>query len=1075
MFADVLGLESVGVDDDFFRLGGHSLLAVRLVERLRVRGVSVPVRVLFGSPTPAGLARVAGAESVVVPENLIPAGAGRISPDMLPLVDLSQVEIDRVVAGVDGGAENVADVYPLAPIQEGMLFHHLMANEGADVYMTARGLEFDSRARLEEFVQAMQQVVDRHDIYRTAVVWDGLREPVQVVWRRAVLPVTRHELDGEIPNTPDALLTMVGSAMDLGRAPLIDVHVAEGDDGRWLGLVRMHHMLQDHLGMDVLLRELRMVLAGQAEQLAPALPFRNFVAQTRGVSRSEHERFFADLLGDVTEATAPFGLMDVRGDGSGLASESILVNAEVVSRLREVARQLGVSPATVLHVAWARVLATLSGREDVVFGTVLFGRMNAGAGADRVLGPFINTLPVRVRTGGTGVRAAVEEMRVQLAGLLEHEHTPLAVAQQASGIVGNTPLFTSLFNYRHSDQQASEEPHQSIEGVRSVLARERTNYPLTVAVNDMGPDILSLTVEAVASIDASMVGGMLRTTVENVLDALAGILDGGQDIALPTIDILSAGERHQLVEGWNDTAVGVPDVTVVELFERWVAAVPDAVAVVADGVEVTYAELDVWANRLAHFLGGRGVGVESVVGLCLPRGAGMVAAILGVWKAGAAYLPIDGELPAERVGFMLADGGVQLVLAVEGEAADVFAGWPVVFLDDPRVLAGGSGVSPGVGVDRAGLAYVIYTSGSTGVPKGVGVGHGSLVNLVSVFGPMMGAGPGQGVLQFASFSFDASVLDVAVALSHGAALWVASDEQRVQPQRLRELVGAGAASVVPSLLGAVDPEDLRQVGTLLVGAEAISVGVVGVWSAGRRLVNTYGPTEATVMVASGVVDPERPGPVPFGSPIANTRLYVLDGTLSPVPVGVAGELYIAGAGLARGYVGRASLTGERFIACPFGSSAGERMYRTGDLAKWTSDGQLVFAGRADEQVKVRGFRIEPGEVEAALLAHSAVAQAVVVAREDTPGDKHLVAYVVSAGPDVEIDLEELRRFVAGRLPEYMVPAALVVLSELPLNVNGKLDRRALPAPDFVVGVGPGPGPVSVQEELLCGVFAGVLG
>ncbi|MET8832257.1 amino acid adenylation domain-containing protein, partial [Streptomyces sp. NPDC004608] len=1058
VFAEVLGLDSVGVEDNFFQLGGHSLLAVTLVERLRGRGVSVSVRALFETPTPAGLAGSAGAESVEVPENLIPAGAERITPDLLPLIELSQSEVDRVVASVDGGAANIADVYPLAPLQEGLFFHHLMAAGGADAYVTVRLVEFTTRARLDEFAGALRQVLDRHDIYRTAVVWEGLREPAQVVWRHATLPVVEHVLDlagTEPARWADALMAAGGQSMDLGRAPLMDLHVAEVADGRWLGLIRIHHMVEDHMGTDVLMRELRTILVGQGDRLAPAAPFRNFVAQSRAVPREEHERFFAELLGDVTEPTAPFGALDVHGDGSDSVTEVVTVPAELAVRLREVARGLGVSAATVLHVVWARVLGVLSGRDDVVFGTVLFGRMNAGDGADQALGLFINTLPVRVRTSRVGARAAIELMRDQLAALLEHEHAPLAVAQQASGITENTPLFTSLFNYRHADPRTTTgtgaatdtdtaEQQQPIDGIRNVMVRERTNYPLTVAVNDLGPDHIGFTVAAITPIDAAAVGRLLQTTLDHLLDALTHTLDGGPDTTLDRVLVLGTDDRDRILSAWNDTTTDIPDASVVELFERRAATTPDAPAVVSEETELSYGDLDAAANRLAHHLRAQGVGPESVVGLRLPRGPELVTGMLGVWKAGAAYLPIDTRLPDERIEFMLADAGVALILG-----------------PDDLDHQGRPTHAPGVTGD---LAYVIYTSGSTGTPKGVAVSHAGLTNLVTAQGERFAVDEAARVLQFASVGFDAAVSEVWVTLCAGGVLVAGSAEELDS--------GAGVAGVVarhgvthvtlpPAVLGALDTGALDTVTTLVSAGEALDPRSVERWAPGRRLVNAYGPTEVTV--CASMSEPLAPGDEPtIGAPMANTHLYVLDDALEPVPVGVTGELYVSGAGLARGYVGRPALTGERFVASPF--DTGRRMYRTGDLARWTPDGQLAFAGRADDQVKVRGFRIEPGEIETVLLTHPEVTRAAVVTR-----DGALVAYVVPSAQDVDA----LRELVAARLPEYMVPSAFVALDELPLTANGKLDRRALPAPEYATGTGRAP--ATVQEEILCTLFADVLG
>ncbi|HEV3295457.1 MAG TPA: condensation domain-containing protein, partial [Streptosporangiaceae bacterium] len=608
-FAEALGLERVGAEDNFFALGGHSLLAVSLVQRLRERGITVSVRALFHTPTPAGLAVVAGRPEVAVPPRRIPDGATVITPDMLPLADLSAGEVDRVTVLVDGGAAGIADVYPLAPLQEGMFFHYLMAagsGERADAYLSPMVLRFDSRQRLDEFTAALRQVVGRHDIYRTSLAWEGLREPVQVVWRHADLPVCEVSLDVQNPDAAGQLLAAAGSWMDLRRAPLLDVHVAaEPGTGRWLALLRVHHILLDHTGLEIMLVEVRAVLRGEADRLPDPVPFRDFVVQARlGMPREEHERFFADLLGDVTEPTAPFGLLDVRGDGSAVAEVRIVVDEELSARLRNVARGLSVSAATVVHVVWARVLAAVSGRDDVVFGTVLFGRLSAGAGADRVPGPFINTLPVRVDAGLVGAADVVRVVQERLAGLLAHEHAPLALAQQASGVAAPAPLFSSILNVRHPSPQAPRtDGTGGLPGIELLHAVDRTNYPVTVAVDDSEP-VFGFTVQAISPADPGRMCGMLLVAAEGLVAAL----EGAPDTALCRVPVVGETEWRELVVGRNKTDRTVAAMTVPELIAARVAVAPDAVAVAGGEASISYRELDAAASRLAGRLAGFGAG-----------------------------------------------------------------------------------------------------------------------------------------------------------------------------------------------------------------------------------------------------------------------------------------------------------------------------------------------------------------------------------------------------------------------------------------------------------------------------------
>ncbi|MFF0171408.1 condensation domain-containing protein, partial [Streptomyces prasinus] len=496
--------------------------------------------------------------------------------------DLTVEEVERIVAAVDGGAANIADIYPLAPLQEGLFFHHLLQADGdANGYAAPAVIQFDSRQRLDACLRALQRVVNRHDIYRTAFVWQALREPVQVVTRQATLPVTEVTLDPQGSDAAEQLIAATGSVMDIGRAPLIDVHIAAEPDGggQWLAALRLHHLVQDRTAQDVLLEEMDAFLSGREDALPEPLPFRNFVAQARlGVTRAEHEAYFAGLLGDVEETTAPYGLMDVHGDGSGVVRSYLGVEEEVGRRVREVARSLGVSTALMFHLAWARVLATVSGRDDVVFGTVLFGRMNAGAGADRVPGLFLNTLPVRVRVGAEGVGQALEGVRDQLAELLVHEHAPLTLAQQASGMPGGSPLFTSIFNYRHSRRpttKASLEADTPSRGVRMLLSRDATNYPVAVSV-DQRDSGFGLTVDAVGSVDGQALCRLLHTCLDHLVTAI----EDDPDSPLTAVDISGETERRRLLVDWNDTSVSVGGESVLGLFEAQVVRAPGAVAVV---------------------------------------------------------------------------------------------------------------------------------------------------------------------------------------------------------------------------------------------------------------------------------------------------------------------------------------------------------------------------------------------------------------------------------------------------------------------------------------------------------------
>jgi len=869
--------------------------------------------------------------------------------------------------------------------------------------------------------------------------------------------------DSDVEKQIKGLLTPASQRLDLRRAPLMQLRVAQDHNfSQWYVALHIHHIIGDNTSQGIITSEVVADLAGHLERIPESVPYRSHVAQALAYAcKHDAERFFRDKLGEINEPTAPFGLLDVHGDGSRIEEAREELESTWAQRIRVQARRLGVGAATLFHAAWGLVVAHTSGRDDVVFGSVLLGRMQGSAGAQRILGMFINTLPLRLRLRRVSAKELIEQTQQELVGLLSHEQASLAVAQRCSGIVGSAPLFTTLLNYRHEAPDPESE-WSSVVGVQVLASYNRTNYPITLSVDDLAEGFV-LSAQTDWRIDPARITGYLRTAVQSLVKAL----EAEEPTPALGLSILPDSERQQLLKSFNATRAEYPRQQLIhELFEEQVRRTPNALAVLHDRQSLTYAELNDKANQLARYLSNQGIGPDSLVGICVERGLKMVVGLLGTLKAGGAYLPLDPNYPLERLQYMLEDATPQVVLTQEELRAVLPASQAQVIALDTKLKEVAGYVRENLpaaelGLTPRNLVYVIYTSGSTGRPKGTAMAHGSMVNLIEWHRRDLGAAQGQRVLQFAALSFDVAFQETFSTLCTGGTLVLLDEWMRRDVRALADFLQSHAIQrmFVPPLMLQTLAEHGHSTGTvpdalqdIITAGEALRVSpeIVSLFKRlkGSRLHNHYGPTETHVVTSLTLAgEPDQWPTLPaIGRPIANTQMYVLDEQHQPVPLGVVGEIYIGGTGVARGYLRRPELTSQRFIEDPFSSDPQARLYKTGDLGRWRGDGVLEYLGRNDDQVKIRGFRVELGEIEARLTQHERVKEAAVVAREDAAGEKRLVAYVTPR--EEPASAEALRAYLKGLLPEYMVPSAFVMLQSLPLSPNGKLNRRGLPAPDL---------------------------
>ncbi|WP_369201030.1 amino acid adenylation domain-containing protein [Streptomyces sp. PU-14G] len=1010
-------------------------------------------------------------------------GSGGLTPSDVSLVSVNQGEIEEWESRYPG----LADVWPLSVLQSGLLIQSLKNASSFDAYQVQYALRLSGPVDPPRLRAAGQALLDRHPALRAAFVPAATGELVQLVIDGVRLPWQEIDLagvhEGERPAAfAQFLAEDLRDHFDPAAPPLLRLSLVRMAP-EWYELVlTAHHVLFDGWSLPLLMRDLLRLYRtrGDASGLPSARSYRDFLAWLARQDHTPSARAWQRELDGFDEPTMlATGPLSPDG-GPGIGHIAVPLPSDAARDLPLRAAELGVTLNTVVQGAWAVLLARMTGRQDVAFGTTVSGRPPALAGVDSMVGMFLGTVPVRVRCGPQATLAELlSGLQDRQAALLDHHHYGLPDIHRLTGRSSLFDTFLAFESFPVDRAALTEAGADSGIAFTGISPHTTSHYGLTVlAMADS--DRLRLNVQYRRDT-------FDRGTAEDVAARLGRILR--QVAADPhrrvgSVDVLDPAERERLLPRSGGPVEPVSEATISGLFEERAALSPDGVAVVCGDVSLTYEELNGRANRLAHELIRRGIGPEDVVAVALPRSPDLVVALLGVLKAGAAYLPVDPKLPRRRLAFVCEDAAPVLVLT-RAETPAVLPGTaiPQLSLEELVGAMDGREIDP-VDAERTQslrpdhAVYLMYTSGSTGTPKGVVITHRNVTSCLPSLFSCLGVAPSARILAGTSVSFDVSVFEMFGTLCAGGAVEIVRD---VLVLGEREGWAGQVISTVPSvfaeLLGHLDGKTC--VDTVVFAGEPLPASLVArVRQAipGVRVVNAYGQSEtfyATAFTLPGTDEWTGKGRAPIGTPLGTTRVYVLDAGLAPAPPGVTGELYVAGPNVGRGYHGRPTLTAERFVACPFGPP-GARMYRTGDLARWTAEGQLDYTGRADEQVKIRGVRIEPGETEAALTAHPEVAHAVVVARAvpGADGAARLVAYVVLE-ESAAANCGELRGFVSDRLPDHLVPTGFVVLDRLPLLPNGKLDRAALPEPDF--GGGEYRAPRTDQEEALCALYAEVLG
>jgi amino acid adenylation domain-containing protein/non-ribosomal peptide synthase protein (TIGR01720 family) len=1037
VWSRVLRIDDIEPEDNFFEIGGDSMLLIRMVAEARTAGLTLTAKDVFTHQT---IVELAAALDGVAP----PAVADR--PDFA-LSGLDRAALAAVTEGRD-----VADVYPLTPLQAGMLVHSQVEPEG---YLRQFTVCIDRPLDVDAFEAAWQRVVDRHAVLRSRFVWQDLPHPVQVVEAAWPVRFTRVELTDAAFEA--FLAEERGRAFDLAAAPPSRFTLVRLGPDRHRLVWSTHHLVFDGWSISIILDEVFTAYDAFCVGREPELPaparLRDYLAWRR--EQPTTTEFWQSAVGDASEPT-PLPACEPPTDRTGVESRIEVLPAQLRDQVRAAARAHRVTVGALLHAAWALLLQRHTGRRGVLFGTVAAGRSAPVPGIERMVGLLANTLPLRIEVEpAAAIGDWLRAVQGKLLEVREHEHWSLVDVQRAIGFTGGRRLFDTIFLFTQNEPgSAADRSGVRVEGAAGETG---TGYPLAMEVRADGEMSLRLTYDRGLFSDAA--AGVLQDHYAQILWELSG----AQASTVEQVTMASAVEQDVLWQwGTRDLDRAVTD-TVCDLFDQCVLDYPDAPAVIDGALTLSYAELAARANRLAHLLRSRGVREEIPVAVALPKSAGFVVAVLGVLKAGGFYVPLDPANPPERTAWTLRDCGARTVLtSAKGRAVALpdDDGLDVIDLDAADVIAALAGqpdsAPPGV-INPGSAINVLYTSGSTGQPKGAQQTHQGVVRLVHE-PTYANAGPGDVFLLFSPVAFDGTNIELWWALCTGAALAV-TPPGPLSAEELAGLLRDTKATVLWLSAGLFaqlvdhDPAALRGVRVMMSGGDVLSPQPVRTAMAanpGMTMVNGYGPMENTVFTtALRLPDADLvPDKLPIGTTVPYTSVYVLDENLDLAPIGVVGEVYCAGPGLARGYVNRPGGTAEKFLPDPFSTQPGARMYRSGDLARWRPDGLLDFCGRADNQVKIRGFRVETGEVEARIAEHDAVQSAAVAAWTDPRGHKRLVGYLVPVPGTQPPSAGELRAFLRDRLPEYMVPSLFSTLDELPISPSGKVDRRRLPAPDL---------------------------